>query len=132
VKREREREREREKEREKEREVPIHPFAHRHHGLTRVSSVLLFSVFLLPLSDGKREARKREKERERERQRESDAEDDAGAAKLDTSPAVLSPSFILRTFLPVTSLDALPSFHSAPLCPLLCSRLSSPLAGGAR
>lgn len=25
-------------------------------------------------------------------------ENDAGAAKLDTSPAVLSPSFILRTF----------------------------------
>lgn len=36
--------------------------------------------------------------RQRSRERESDAEDDAGAAKLDTSPAVLSPSFILRTF----------------------------------
>lgn len=39
------------------------------------------------------------------RSRENDSEDDAGAAKLDTSPAVLSPSFILRTFYQVTSLD---------------------------
>lgn len=65
----------------------------------------VFPVLLLPSGE-------RGSERggtHRRHPRESDAEDDAGAAKLDTSPAVLSPSFILRTFLPATSLDALPS-----------------------
>lgn len=59
-----------------------------------IRSSLFFSLLLL--------LREREERAdtplESARKRESDAEDDAGAAKLDTSPAVLSPSFILRTF----------------------------------
>lgn len=53
------------REREREALVALRPFAHRHRGLTRVSSALLFPAFLLPLDDGEREARKRRRARGR-------------------------------------------------------------------
>lgn len=89
----------------------------------------VFPVLLPPSGDG---GRVEKGGTYRRHPRESDAEDDAGAAKLDTSPAVLSPSFILRTFLPATSLDALPFLllllRSLP--PFLAPRaLPAPRAG---
>lgn len=76
------------------------PFAHRHRGFTRVSPVShpKFPVLPPPPSGSESKGERADAPPAFAGKRESDAEDDAGAAKLDTSPAVLSPSFILRTF----------------------------------
>lgn len=94
------------------------------------ASLIRSSPFCHPsLGDGERKRGRRWTHYQR--MRECDVEDDAGAAKLDTSPAVLSPSFIRRTFLPATSLEVPPVPPPSSSSPfLLVAILLFP--GGAR